>query len=159
MSEQDLTKLKVADLKNMCKEKGLPVSGTKNELIERLSGNTKPTPKPTPKPKSKPTNNLQKPVFNQFLDRKPIIIKRNVHGNFEHPETRLVFSQDKKIIGVQHPEGRIDPITIQDLENVYRYHFEIAEGICVQEVSSSIIAEDESLKQKRIDQLIDMTAE
>ena len=34
--EETLSKYKVSELKSMLKEKGLPVSGTKAELIERL---------------------------------------------------------------------------------------------------------------------------
>jgi len=34
---KNLSKLKVAELKEMCRERGLPVSGKKTDLIERLS--------------------------------------------------------------------------------------------------------------------------
>jgi hypothetical protein len=155
MSETSFDKLKLAELKALCKEKGLAVSGTKAELIQRLSGET-PAPrvrKATPKPA--PT--LQRPVFQKFLDKKPTIIKRNIHGNFEHPDTRLVFSVNKKIIGIQNPSGELDPLTVQDLQNVYKYHFELEDGVQIQDQGSNIIAKDDSVKQQRIDELIEMT--
>jgi|688.fasta_scaffold163963_2 hypothetical protein len=156
----DLSKLKLADLKALCKEKALPVSGTKAELIQRLSGDEKVDSKPKAKAKPKPVPApLQRPVFQQFLDKKPIIIKRNIHGNFEHPETHLVFSTNKKIIGVQNPLGQIDPLTIQDLQNVYKYHFEVEDGIKVQDTGSNQVIKDESLKEKRVQELINMTIE
>jgi hypothetical protein len=157
----DLNSLKLADLKVLCKEKGLPVSGTKAELVQRLGGQsgTKPVskPKPATKPKTKPVSTLQKPVFQKFLDQKPMVIKRNVHGNFEHPETHLVFSQNKKIIGVQNPSGTIDPLTVDDIQNVYKYHFELEEGVRVQDKSTNPIAKDESLKEKRVQELLELT--
>jgi hypothetical protein len=162
--------LKLTELKTLCKEKGLPVSGTKAELVARLTGepiakstatttNTtgKPVSKSTTKPKTKPVSTLQKPVFQQFLDQKPMVIKRNVHGNFEHPETHLVFSQNKKIIGVQNPSGTIDPLTVDDIQNVYKYHFELEEGVRVQDKSTNPIAKDESLKEKRVQELLKLT--
>jgi hypothetical protein len=159
MSEPELSKLKLAELKALCKEKSLPVSGTKSDLIQRLSGGTIES-KPKSKPKSKHTPALlQRPVFQQFLDKKPIIIKRNIHGNFEHPETHLVFSQNKKIIGVQNSSGHIDPLSIQDLQNVYKYHFEVEDGIKVQDIGSNQVIRDDSLKEKRVQELIDMTIE
>lgn len=161
MSDIDYSKLKVADLKTLCKDKGLPVSGTKTELIHRLTGgvgNVDSKPKTKSKPKTIPAP-LQRPVFQKFLDKKPIVIKRNVHGNFEHPESNLVFSQNKKIIGVQNPSGQIDPLTIQDLQNVYKYHFEVEDGIKVQDTGSNQVIRDDSLKEKRVQELIEMTHE
>lgn len=158
----DLTTLKVTELKTLCKEKGLPVSGTKTELIERLSGEATPAKsarKPPVKPAKnvKPTSTLQKPVFQKFLDQKPMVIKRNIHGNFEHLETRLVFSSHKKIIGVQNPSGEIDPLTVDDLQNVYKYHFELEDGVRVKDKNTNPIAKDESLKEKRVDELLELT--
>jgi hypothetical protein len=157
MSENSFDKLKLAELKVLCKEKGLAVSGTKAELIQRLSGDTSAPTTRVRKSAPKPTPTLQRPVFQKFLDKKPTVIKRNIHGNFEHPETRLVFSINKKIFGIQNSSGEIDPLTVQDLQNVYKYHFELEDGVQIQDQGSNIIAKDDSLKQQRIDELIEMT--
>ena len=39
--ETDYSKMSVAELKGILKEKGLPVSGKKADLIERLQGDSK----------------------------------------------------------------------------------------------------------------------
>ena len=39
--ETDYSKMSVAELKDVLKEKGLPVSGKKADLIERLQGDSK----------------------------------------------------------------------------------------------------------------------
>jgi hypothetical protein len=156
----DLSKLKVTDLKVLCKEKGLPVSGTKQELIQRLNGETpvKTEKSKVVKPK-KVNQTLEKPVFTKYLqqlERTPIVIKRNIHGNFEHLETGLVFNSDKRVIGVQK-ESKIESLGISDLENVYKFHFEMEPGVKVQEQSNAKILEDESLKEKRVQELLEIT--
>jgi hypothetical protein len=163
MSEQTdsatLLKLKVTELKALCKEKGLPVSGTKQELIQRLTGEQSTKPKAVPKVK-KPNPTLEKPVFTQYLqqlERTPIVIKRNIHGNFEHSETKLVFNVNKRVIGVQSSTGEIGPIGISDLEHVHKFHFELEPGLKIQEEASSKILEDESLKEKRVEELLEIT--
>lgn len=158
-THSSLEKLKLAELKAMCKEKGLAVSGTKAELIQRLSGQTSTVPPRVKKSTPKPAPTLQKPVFQKFLDKKPTIIKRNIHGNFEHTETHLVFSVNKKIIGIQNPSGEIDALSVQDLQNVYKYHFELEDGVKIRDAGSNLIVKDDSLKQQRVEELIQMTQE
>lgn len=158
-SQPDLNKLKLTDLKAMCKEKGLAVSGTKAELIQRLSGES-PAPSTRSRkatPKQAPT--LQRPVFQKFLDKTPTVIKRNIHGNFEHPETRLVFSINKKIIGIQNQSGEVEALTVQDLQNVYKYHFELEDGVKIRDEGSNLMVKDDSVKYERVDELIKMTQE
>lgn len=168
MSEQEYSKLKVAELKNICKEKKLPVSGTKQELINRLLGGTNSSSgstttdtikKAPPKKKIQLKTNLEKPVFKNIVNSEkiPILIKRNIHGNFEHSETNLVFSEQKKVIGVQEQTGNIRRLSVQDLENVYKYHFELCESAKIQDSVSDNILKDDSEKEKRIQDLISMT--
>jgi hypothetical protein len=157
--ESSLNQLKLADLKAQCKEKSLPISGTKAELIARLLGAP-----PAKKPRvaavktTKPVPN--KPVFDKLLQssaRDPIIIKRNIHGHFEHPETRLVFSPQKKVIGRQaedHPD--IEPLTTQDLEQVYRFHFELDASVVVQDVPS-VTHTSLDRSEERLDELLHLT--
>jgi hypothetical protein len=158
-SQPDLNKLKLTDLKAMCKEKGLAVSGTKAELIQRLSGETPAPSTRVRKATPKPAPTLQRPVFQKFLDKNPTVIKRNIHGNFEHPETRLVFSINKKIIGIQNPSGEVEALTVQDLQNVYKYHFELEDGVKIRDEGSNLMVKDDSVKYERVDELIKMTQE
>jgi len=179
--------LNKTELKNLCKEKNLPVSGTKQELIDRLL-NGKSNPKTTKSTKTTKTTdskestkdnidskgtkvvkkvkqtitktNLEKPVFKNIMDKDkivPIVIKRNIHNNFEHLETRLVFSEQKKVIGVQDISGEIRRLNVEDLENVYKYHFELCKEAKVQDNISNSILKDDSEKEKRIQDLINMT--
>lgn len=126
----ELQKLKLVELKALCKEKGLPVSGTKTELIERITTGTTTETKPKKQPTSKkqPKNILTKPVFTHLEPhRQPIVIQRNIHGNFEHLETHLVFNPSKKVYGVQLEDGMIRALSFSDLENIHKYHFEMDE--------------------------------
>lgn len=173
-SEQDYSKLKVPELKSLCKDKKLPVSGTKQELINRLLGiqsssgssntgnansSTDTVKKAPPKKKIQLKTNLEKPVFKNIINSEkiPILIKRNIHGNFEHSETHLVFSEQKKVIGVQEQTGEIKRLSVQDLEYVYKYHFELCESAKIQDSVSDNILKDDSEKEKRIQDLISMT--
>jgi hypothetical protein len=157
-TDNDLSKLKLPELKALCKERKLPVSGTKAELIGRLTGNPQTKP-PKAKAKSQAPF-LEKPVFQELLknaNRNPIVIKRNIHGNFEHSDTHLVFNVEKKVIGVQSPDGTLLPLSIQDLEQVYKYHFDLDPKTKVQDQTTDRILEDDSLKQARVEELIQLT--
>lgn len=158
-TQSDLMQLKVADLKKLCKERDLPTTGNKAELVETLLGNHKSLK--SKKMAKAERSMLGKKVFQTLLrddkQRSPILIKRNIHGNFEHVETKLVFSMDKKVIGIQKDSGEIGSLTIKDLESVHKYHFEIASGVNVEdEQTSALMISDES-KEERIASLIEMT--
>ena len=155
-TQETLTKLKLPELKALCKEKKLPVSGTKAELVQRILGletssakNNKDV-KSVKKQKVSVNEMLQKPVFNHLAKQaQHFVIKRNIHGNYEHLETHLVFSLDKKVIGVQEETGEIRDLNVLDLENVNRYHFELDKNIRVKEITPS---EDFSNTEERDNQ-------
>lgn len=163
LTESALTQLKLADLKAQCKERQLPVSGTKAELIARLLGTAPPAKKPRVTKSataSKPAL-PDKPVFQTLMQssaRDPIVIKRNAYGHFEHLETRLVFSPQKKVIGRQEDnQPDIQPLTTKDLEHVYKYHFELAEGVTVQD-QPSLTADTIDRSEERLEELLEMVA-
>jgi len=160
LTESALAQLKLTDLKAQCKEKQLPVSGTKAELIARLLGTAPPPKKPrVAKPTTSASVVPDKPVFQTLMQssaRDPIVIKRNAYGHFEHLETHLVFSPQKKVIGRQvdnHPE--IQPLSTTDLESVYKYHFELAEGVTVQD-QPSLTADTIDRSEERLEELLQM---
>lgn len=159
-SEEQLSKMKVPELKTLCKERKLAVSGTKTELIDRILGRTSSKTKTPPKKKQTKPEPLKKPVFQNYLSKveiQPILIKRNIHGNFEHPETKFIFNISKKIIGLQLEDGTIGTLTVSDIEQVHKYHFELDDTCIVEEKTSTMILEDDSLKQQRIDELLELT--
>ena len=169
-----LLKLKKNELVDICKSKKLPVSGNKTDLINRILGpdptttttNTNTNPTTTNKPKSSKQTTKQlktiqeKPIFKkiqeQFTEEKkePILIKRNQHGNFEHIETKLIFSITKKVIGVQGDDGEIKNLSIRDVENVYKYHFELDPSVIINDTMTSLGITDEKDEDKRIEELL-----
>lgn len=161
LSEASLNGKKVSELKELCKERNLPVSGTKPELLARLLGTEPPLKKPktsTTKTKnsSKTTlfdKDIFKKVVQQQTDRQPILIKRNLYGHFEHPETHLIFSTKKTVIGIQVPDNpEPQPLTTKDLENVHKYHFELDENVVVNDESGTDI-NNETNQQARLEEL------
>lgn len=168
---ENLSKLKKPELVSICKEKKLPISGTKSELIDRILNGPKDNKKPKPltgvkenvgsKVIKKQTPINSKPIYKkireQFTEekREPIIIKKNIHGNFEHLDTGLIFSINKKVIGVQGSDGSIRGLSIKDIENVYKYHFELEKNIVVndeinnseQKLFSSGLEQEKRLKE------------
>jgi hypothetical protein len=160
-TEASLTLLKLVDLKARCKEKQLPVSGTKAELIARLLGTAPPAKKSktaasSSRSKAGTVTRLDKPVFQNFVqssERDPIVIKRNAYGHFEHVDTHLVFSAQKKVVGVQ-VEGNPDvqPLSTTDLESVYKYHFELDPTVVIRDPVNAHVG-DSSSSQARLEEL------
>ena len=161
-TQESLSKLKLVELKTICKDKKLAVSGTKAELTSRILGldapqNAAPKPAKTTTKKQKITNELQKPVFSHLAKQaQHFVIKRNIHGNFEHLETHLVFSLDKKVIGVQEESGQIRELNVSDLENVNRYHFELDKNVRINEVETTgdTLSNTEEKDNKRFEELV-----
>lgn len=124
-SEYD--KKTVAELKQLCKERGLKMTGTKANLIERLSQPTIETmikKKPTHK---KMANVLQKIIHNAHT----LNIRRNVFGNYEHADTGFIFDElTHTVIGKQNESidpmtnsPTIEPLTEKDIELCKEYNF------------------------------------
>ena len=178
---ESLSKLKKPELVSICKEKKLPVSGTKPELIDRILDKPK-VPKTGFKSETKSESKTEtkstkkqpitvkpiqsKPIFKkireQFTEEKkePIIIKKNIHGHFEHLDTGLVFSLSKKVIGIQKSDGTIDNLSLKDIENVYKYHFELEKNIVVNDEindSNQMLLSDELHQEKRLQELEEFT--
>lgn len=124
LSEKTLLKKKVSELKELCKQRSLCITGTKKVLIERLTGKEQPKPQ-----KKKKTN--KKPVWD--IQQESISIRRNEHGNYEHYDTGLVFdSKTSKVIGKQDKESKtILELNEKDIEicNTYSFEYEIPNHI------------------------------
>ena len=53
-----------------------------------------------------------------------IQIKKNEHGNYEHPETKLVFNREEKtVVGTQKDDGTIADLTQEDIETCNQFKF------------------------------------
>lgn len=147
-----LSKLKLTDLKLICKEQKLPVSGTKQDLINKILGTTTDTKKII-KSKKEIVNTSQI-LKNLEIKRNPIIIKKNKWGNFEHLDTNLIFSNEKKVIGKQSEDGNITALSASDLDNVHKYYFELDAKIKENKVEIVTDSEQENL---RIEELINLS--
>jgi hypothetical protein len=131
----DPSKMTVAQLKELCKEKGVPSSGTKPVLLARLgisspTGEVKlATKPPTKKSKSseeeKPTPVLIKAQnfannTNNFSDS--ITVKVNKFNNREHTASGLLIDKEtKKAYGRQNGDGTVSELTKDDIELCKKY--------------------------------------
>ena len=118
----------VADLKLLCKERNLPVSGTKVDLITRLqlfetSGSVPSTPTSTRKKAAAPK--IPEILTNLQAQRPTLEIKKTPDGFFEHEETHLIFDDEKSqtVIGVRIESGEIVELTDDDIEKCKQYGF------------------------------------
>ena len=107
--------MKRSELQDMCRAKGLHVSGTKPELIERLK---KALPKPQPKTQKKLSTadlivrNNQRSANSDFIH-----IRRNLYDKYEHMETGLVFDElTQMVVGRQMDDGSVGALTDADYE-------------------------------------------
>lgn len=134
----ELDKMAKTELTALCKARGLKTSGTKSDLIARISGNAPPE-KPPQKSKSpqksstaKKESKKDQPFVSDGSKIKSIIqsqqitykITKNEFGNFVHGETNLVFDKDKKLFyGKQMPSGSIAQLTDEDIETCNKFKF------------------------------------
>jgi hypothetical protein len=108
--EVDYTTLTRQELIELCKQRNLRTTGTKDILIKRLTGELV-DPK---KKKSKPET-----AWLQFLSAQNPLYKvsRNEHGNYVHRETGMVFDPStKRVIGTQQEDGSIKVLTVEDMD-------------------------------------------
>ena len=135
----------VSELKALCKARKLMTGGKKQDLIERLqpfvSGEQKPVQPAAPKKKKRSPNRMpQIPISS-------IQIKKNQYGNYEHPETKLIFNKEtKQVIGKQKDNGDIGDLTDEDIQKCdqFKFSYVIPEKIkTVSEEAQSTILENQ----------------
>jgi hypothetical protein len=119
-----------------CKTKGLKTTGTKQELSERLTGGAPPAPAEKEKKTSTSKSKAQpvEPTVVRSIQSsiQTVQIKKNSFGNYEHPDTGLVFDRlNQKAIGKQNKSGKIDSLTDEDIEtcNKYKFKYDIPENL------------------------------
>lgn len=119
---EELSKLTVSNLRDLCKKNGIKSSGIKSELITRLSE--------VKESKKEETSNVKKiPYEKKSIMEKiknnnnPIVLTKNAFGNYENKDTCLVFNQDKLVIGKQQPDGSVLKLTKDDIEICNKYNF------------------------------------
>lgn len=116
----ELNKFRKKDLESLCKSQNILHTGTKQVLICRLLGDNK----IVAQKKSK----KQTTKYQMIKNTEVIKIHKNVHGNYEHLESGLVFDEiNKKVIGKQHSDGSVMPLSTDDIEfcRVRMFDYEI----------------------------------
>ena len=130
----ELTKLSKNELITHCKARGLKTTGTKNDLIDRLTGGTKAventsTAKVKVKAKVKENTKPKEPVAPTIIKNvqstiQTIQISKNSFGNFEHNDTKFVFDRhSQEVIGKQKEDGTVSPLTDEDIDECNKYKF------------------------------------
>lgn len=110
---RDYAKMSKSELQELCRLKGLPVSGTKGELCDRLHNPTQAQKKVKTVKKSK----KRPPVLQRMENlQDAVCIRKNAFGNFEHAETKLIFDQASKSVVGKQERDRVIPLTEEDIE-------------------------------------------
>ena len=116
-----LSKLNKKELIEICKVKNLIVSGTKNDLIKRITDSESSKNKSMESFLPKGENNIIKNLTSKIQS---IQIKRNNFGNFEHAETKFLFNNTtKKVYGKQNDDGTVSELTTDDINICHKYKF------------------------------------
>jgi hypothetical protein len=150
-SPERLSKSTVAELKALCKTKGVKCTGKKDELVSRLLNkeeNTQSEYKTKPPPKKEKKENV---VIKNLAPMIPTIaIRRNAFGNLIHPETQLVFDRiNETVIGKQSDDGKVNCLTDEDIQTCKRHKFKyvlpnnLDKGMDVKNVKVEGLEEDE----------------
>lgn len=127
LSPERIMKCSVAELKALCKTKGVKCTGKKEELISRLLGEEVKTEskKETKEKKKKTESKTQVSSLSVIQKLTPIIptiaIRKNQYGNLVHPETQFVFDRiHEVVIGKQGDNGKILDLTDEDIQTCKR---------------------------------------
>lgn len=140
ISIERLHKSNKAEITALCKSRGLKCTGTKDVLINRLLGKEEGEKKEAKKEvkdlkevksekkvvgKKEPEKKQTVDIVKKLTADIPVIpIRRNAYGNFEHPETRLVFNRKTEtVIGKQQDDGSLSELTDDDIESCKRFKF------------------------------------
>jgi len=123
----NLIKLSKNELIELCKSKSLKVTGSKQDLAERIISSEN-------KIATKSINIPNKiPIVKKLIEKIPSIhLKRNKFENFEHSETSFVFNnKTQKVYGKQNSDGSVSNLTAEDIDicNKYKFSYYIPENL------------------------------
>ena len=119
-----ILKASCAELKAICKQKGLKSSGKKSILIDRILNGDKEIEK-SKKSKKKAKSKIVPKIIKKLSDNiSTIQIRKNEFGNYVHSETQFIFSKDtQQVIGKQEDNGEISDLTKNDIDICNKYKF------------------------------------
>jgi len=131
-TQQQIMNANASELKAMCKALKLPCGGKKQDLMDRILSNhtkegvsdTSSGNKDAVKEVKKPKGKKRSPNRMPSIPTSSIQITKNVHGNYEHADTKLVFNKDTKtVIGKQHEDGSVLNLTDTDIQQCDQFKF------------------------------------
>ena len=129
LSRERLLKCNKAELTALCKSKGVKCSGTKDELLNRLLGEepakTNSKTKASAKAPAKKVEKKQAPIIEKLNQSKPVfMVRKNNKGNYEHPETGLLFdNKTQEAYGKQEEDGTVSDLNEEDIETCKKFKF------------------------------------
>ncbi len=142
-SQQQLDAMKKSELVTLCKQFKLKISGKKDDIVKRLIDlNNQTSQQSTVKTASKKQTVLQS--LNTTIPT--ISVRRNKFGNYEHPETHLVFNKvDKMVYGRQNDNGTVDDLDKEtiDLCNKFKFKYVLPENLNKTTTTSTNITQDD----------------
>jgi hypothetical protein len=119
--DKNYEKMTRTELIGLCKQNGLKISGTKDELIQRLTSMMTQR-KLSPITKKEPTANIIKKLSQ---NTSTIEVKRNKFGNYEHAESGIVFDKEDKVAcGLQNLDGSVRELDDEAIEQCKKYKFQ-----------------------------------
>lgn len=157
LNVNDLQNASLPELKAFCKERGLKCGGKKSELFDRLlewnkKGETHPVKEKAPLVKSVKKKVETKDIIKQLKTNSSQIIqaRRNAFGNYQYPNTNLVFNQQKKIYGIQNDDGTVSPLSMEDIDmcNKYNLDYVLPENLAGDDDDDVAIPEIKKSKKK-----------
>jgi len=123
-----LNKMKKIELVDECNKHGYDNKGAKDVLIRNIINNVLLVDviKKEDKKKDDKKHIEQKMIDSIKKNTPSVVVKRNAHGNYEHPDTLLVFDRESKIvIGKQcNQTGSILSLTVDDINNCKKFQFD-----------------------------------
>lgn len=131
--DNTLLKMTKTELVELCKSKGLKISGSKQELADRIL-NAETNKKESLFTDTKKSSQKGSPtVIKKLVEKIPSIqIRRNKFDNFVHEETGLVFNnKTQKVYGKQNPDGSVSDLTSEDIDlcNKYKFSYYIPDNL------------------------------
>ncbi len=154
-SRDELNKMKKPELVKLCKENKVKTTGKKDDLVERLMNVDNSPAKQVPTKKQTILQSLNSTI-------PTISIRRNKHGNYEHPETHLVFDKINKVVfGMQNDNGTVDPLTDEhiDLCNKFKFKFILPENLNKSQATSvdtkKIVADEDDEDDEDDDDILE----
>ncbi len=120
----DLLKANKSELTQMCKDRGIPCSGTKEALRVRLMGQGKEGSVPAKKGPVKAKVVKVNSILEKITKKRPLIVPvKSEFGNMIHAESKLVFDTNTgHVRGHENELGEVTDLTVENIEECNRFN-------------------------------------